>query len=157
MTIGEKIRKRRQELGLSVDDIADKLGKNRATVYRYESDSIRNLPISVLYPLAEILRTTPGDLMIFDSQDEATDATDADYREEVILGLLNYFDESYVKLVKAYDSLNDSNKSTLLDYAERLQHIQEMDDYLAAHEDRTATEKQRQDAIRVMKDDKEWN
>lgn len=63
MTIGERIRKRRTELGLSVDYIAAKLNKNRATIYRYESDEIENLPITILEPLAEILQTTPAYLM----------------------------------------------------------------------------------------------
>lgn len=63
MTIGSRIREYRKKLGLSVDDVADKLCKNRATVYRYESDDIENLPASVLEPLAQILHTTPAELM----------------------------------------------------------------------------------------------
>ena len=63
MTIGERIRQRRQELGLSVDDVAKRLGKNRATVYRYESDAIKDLPITIMKPLADVLDTTPADLM----------------------------------------------------------------------------------------------
>ena len=63
MNIGERIKKRRLELGLSVDDIAEKLEKNRATIYRYESSAIESMPVSVLAPLAETLRTTPGYLM----------------------------------------------------------------------------------------------
>lgn len=38
MTIGERIKRRRLQLGMSVDELADELGKNRATVYRYEKD-----------------------------------------------------------------------------------------------------------------------
>ncbi len=45
MTIGERIKNRRVELGLSVEELARLLGKNRATIYRYESDEIENLPI----------------------------------------------------------------------------------------------------------------
>ncbi|MBQ9348881.1 MAG: helix-turn-helix transcriptional regulator [Oscillibacter sp.] len=63
MTLGERIKERRKELGISVDDIAAKLGKNRATVYRYESNSIENMPVSVVEPLAEILKTTPAQLL----------------------------------------------------------------------------------------------
>lgn len=63
MTIGQRINRRRIELGLSVEDVARRLNKNRATVYRYESDYIENLPISVLEPLAQILHTTPAYLM----------------------------------------------------------------------------------------------
>lgn len=35
MKVGERIQKRRKELGMTVDDLAEKVGKSRATVYRY--------------------------------------------------------------------------------------------------------------------------
>ena len=63
MTVGERIKSRRNELNLSVDYIAEKLGKNRATIYRYESDEIENLPITILEPLSKVLRCTPAYLM----------------------------------------------------------------------------------------------
>jgi repressor LexA len=63
MTIGERIKQRRKELGLSVDELADKLGKNRATIYRYESNEIEKLPTTVLEPLADVLGVSPGFLM----------------------------------------------------------------------------------------------
>jgi transcriptional regulator with XRE-family HTH domain len=59
MNIGECIKRRRIEIGLSVDELAMKLGKNRTTVYRYESNEIENLPITLLEPLANALNTTP--------------------------------------------------------------------------------------------------
>ena len=63
LNIGQRIKQRRVELGLSVDDIAEKIGKNRATVYRYESSEIEDLPTSILEPLAKALSTTPAYLM----------------------------------------------------------------------------------------------
>lgn len=63
MNIGERIKRRREELGLSVDDVAKMLGKHRATVYRYESDEIEKFPTNVLEPLATVLQTTPSVLM----------------------------------------------------------------------------------------------
>lgn len=63
-SIGNRIRKRRIELGLSVDEVARRLGKDRTTVYRYESDYIKNLPITVLEPLARVLQTTPGAFLV---------------------------------------------------------------------------------------------
>ena len=69
MTIGSRIKERRKSLGLSVDDIAARLGKNRATVYRYESDDIENLPSTVLEPLAKVLKTTPAHLMGWKDKD----------------------------------------------------------------------------------------
>ena len=63
MTIGERIRQRRLEIGLSVDQLADAIGKNRATIYRYESNEIESFPLSILDPLAKALRTSPAYLM----------------------------------------------------------------------------------------------
>ena len=63
MTVGSRIRDFRKRLGLSVDDVAEKLKKNRATIYRYESDDIENLPAPILEPLAKVLQTTPAELM----------------------------------------------------------------------------------------------
>lgn len=63
MTIGERVKARRLELGLSVDEVANALGKNRATVYRYESNEIEKLPTTVLEPLANVLGVSPGYLM----------------------------------------------------------------------------------------------
>lgn len=63
MTIGERIKRRREDLGISVDEVARRLGKHRATVYRYESNEIENLPTDVLEPLAVVLQTTPAALM----------------------------------------------------------------------------------------------
>lgn len=63
MTIGEYIRIKRKEAGLSADELAAKIGKNRATIYRYENNSIEKLPSDVLIPLANALSITPGDLI----------------------------------------------------------------------------------------------
>lgn len=63
MKIGERIKARRKELGLSVDDVVKKLGVDRTTFYRYESSYIGKLPTKVLEPLAEVLKTTPATLM----------------------------------------------------------------------------------------------
>ena len=63
MTIGDRIKRRRKELGLSADKLGEKIGKNRATIFRYESGDIENLPIDVLEPIASALHTTPQYLM----------------------------------------------------------------------------------------------
>lgn len=63
MQIGERIKNRRNKLGISVDELAASIEKNRATIYRYEKGDIENLPVAVLEPLAKALHTTPAYLM----------------------------------------------------------------------------------------------
>lgn len=63
MNTGDRIKQRRIELGLTVDELAEKIGKSRATIYRYENGDIENMPTPILEPLAKALETTPADLM----------------------------------------------------------------------------------------------
>lgn len=63
MDVGKRIRERRRDLHMSVDELAKQLGKNRATIYRYEKGDIEHLPIDILEPLAIALNTTPQYLM----------------------------------------------------------------------------------------------
>ncbi len=58
-TIGTKIRNRRKELGLTVDELAERIGKNRATVYRYENDEVE-LSLEVVGTLAVVLGISPA-------------------------------------------------------------------------------------------------
>ena len=62
-SIGDVIKARRTALGLTADDLARILKKSRATIYRYESTDIENMPVGVLEPLARALNTTPMELM----------------------------------------------------------------------------------------------
>ena len=63
MNLGDRIKNRRKELGMTVDDLAKIVGKSRATIYRYENGAIEKLPTDVLVPFADALDTTPDYLM----------------------------------------------------------------------------------------------
>lgn len=69
MEIGENIRKYREQHGLSLTDLAQiiksKIGKlpNKATLQRYESGDIKNIPYEMVILLAEIFNVSPAQLM----------------------------------------------------------------------------------------------
>ena len=63
MKVNEIIKKRRKELGLTLKDVADKLGVSESLISRYESNDVKNMGIDKLIPLAEVLKTTPVYLM----------------------------------------------------------------------------------------------
>ena len=63
MNVNDRIKQRRTRLGLNVTDVAEELGISRATLYRYEGHDIEKLPISIIEPLAEILKVNPIELM----------------------------------------------------------------------------------------------
>ena len=68
MDIGCRIKKRRTQLKMSADELARKIGKDRSTVYRYESGGIDKVSIDMLQPLSVALETTPAYLMGFDNK-----------------------------------------------------------------------------------------
>lgn len=69
-TIHEKIKSRRKELGLSLEQVANALGVNRSTVMRYESNDIGKMPVDIVVPLAKILKCSPQYLMGWEELEE---------------------------------------------------------------------------------------
>lgn len=63
MSIGSKIKQRRQEMSISVDELAQKLNVSRTTIYRYEKGEISKMPTETLEKIARILNTTPAYFM----------------------------------------------------------------------------------------------
>ena len=151
MTIGQRIKNKRIELGLSVDELAAKLNKNRATIYRYEKDDIKDLPITVLEPLAKVLETTPADLMGW-SDSSAPAAT-------IKLYNVHCDTEEESELILSYRKLNKHNQDRVLTYSQNLLSTQQMEeDVLAAHArtDVEQTSEGVQHDLDIMNDDSEW-
>ena len=63
MNLGEYIKYRRKELGLSAEQIAEYCGVNPSTVYRWESGDTEKIPSGQLRKLAEMLKVKPSFLI----------------------------------------------------------------------------------------------
>lgn len=61
--IGEIIKQRRHELNMSVDTLAELIGKDRATIYRYEKNEITNIPINIVKSIAQALNMSINELV----------------------------------------------------------------------------------------------
>ena len=107
MTIGDRIKLRRKELGMSADKLGEVIGKNRATVFRYENGDIERMPIDVIEPIAEALLTTPAYLMGWEDEDEKT-ATQKD----------SGMSEAKLQLLALAESCSDEEASRLLQMME---------------------------------------
>jgi repressor LexA len=59
----EKIKTRRIELGLTLEEVGNFVGVSRGTVQRWETGNIENMRQNKIAKLAEVLRTTPSYLM----------------------------------------------------------------------------------------------
>lgn len=78
MKIGQKIKQLRKELEMSVDDLAKATGKDRSTIYRYESGEIESIPVAVLDPIARALGVNLRELLGWQDADNIIGVTVAD-------------------------------------------------------------------------------
>lgn len=63
MTLGEKVKLKREELGLSQEELAEKMNyKSKTSIHKIEV-GITDLPLSKVKELAAVLKTTPAYLM----------------------------------------------------------------------------------------------
>ena len=105
MTIGDRIKRRREELRLSQDELAKKLGyKSRSSLNKIELNQ-RDLPQSKIKAIADALNTTPSYIMGWEeNQNESKEAENTEYKltpDEIIL-------------LSSYRELNTQGKEYIL-------------------------------------------
>ena len=74
--IGTKIRERRQEISMSVFELANRLHMSKATIHRYESGDIKTIKLPVIESIARELRCNPA--WLIGKSDRKETASDAD-------------------------------------------------------------------------------
>ena len=110
MTIGERIKNRRRELGMSAEDVAKIIGTSPATIYRYESNYISKMGVDKLTPIAGALRVSEAYLMGWTSDPNWRPKAD----EQPSLS------DKEQELLAFYRNLNAEGCEKLLDYADDL-------------------------------------
>ena len=63
MSLSQILKSRRTRLGYTLLDVAKRMGVTEATVQRWESGNIKNLPHKRIVKLAEVLEISPTELM----------------------------------------------------------------------------------------------
>lgn len=86
-TIAQRIKQRRTELCLSLQDVADMTNMSKSTLQRYESGSIRNIPLQKLGVLASALNASPDFILGLTDSPDTRIATQADFDNFLEKGL----------------------------------------------------------------------
>ena len=116
MNIGDKIKKRRNELGYTLLDVSRKLGVQEATVQRYESGSIKNLKQQTIGKIADILKINPAYLMGWSDDPDANDNVLLNIKQmpqlfkvPVIGSVMAGYNGLAIEEIKGYDYINVHN------------------------------------------------
>ena len=73
MNLQDKIKARRLELGMTLADVAYQMGVAESTVSRYESSHIQDIKIDKFKKLAEVLKTSPAELLGWEEKEVTPD------------------------------------------------------------------------------------
>ena len=94
--LANRLRAKRLENNLSLQEVADKLGISKVTVSRYETLDITNIPSDKIEGMAKLYNTTPADLM--------------GWEDPLINDSSNNLDEELKIIARDYDDLSDEKK-----------------------------------------------
>ena len=144
-TIGERIKKRREELNMTQAELARILGyKSRTSVYKMELGK-RGLPQKKIKQLAEALHTTPEYIMgweekqkeekIFQFSQEASEKlsrTIKNFSDAINPNIRVAFNNSKITelILKAMAELDEKDQSKVLNYAETLKESKSYREYV---------------------------
>lgn len=115
--IGEKIKERRIELGLSQDELAERMGyKSRSTIAKIEK-GINDVVQTNIVKFADVLLTTPAYLMGWLDEVEDNPVEEANKLADLFLGIEIKETDSEVKLMlDEYYQLNEQKKAQVREY-----------------------------------------
>lgn len=93
--IMNRIQSKRIELKLSYQDLANKTGLSKSTLQRYETGSIRNIPLDKLEILANALEVSPMWIIGYDLpiERESSNNINPDSKANIILNNFNLLNE----------------------------------------------------------------
>lgn len=63
MTVGERIKRLRENRGVSQSELAEKIGTTKQNIYKYENGIVTNIPSDNIEAIAKVLYTTPAFIM----------------------------------------------------------------------------------------------
>ncbi len=70
MAKGERIKALREQIGMTQDELAEKLNTTKQTIYKYEMGIITNIPSDKIEELAKLFGVSPSYLMGWDEQEQ---------------------------------------------------------------------------------------
>ncbi len=108
MDIGFRIKQRRESLGLTLEDVGNYIGVNKATVQRYESGNI-DIKRNIAIKLSEILKTTPSYIMGWDEPELSPLPKKETAQTE---------DRRLQEIIHCYNDMTDEGKNLLLGQAQ---------------------------------------
>ena len=106
MTVGDRIRKQRELLGISQTELAEKIKVSKQTLYKYEKNLITNIPSSIIEEISKVLNVSESYLMGWEDNLNKENS-------DLIPDILS--DEKLLDHIKKVMCLNEEHKHAIYD------------------------------------------
>ena len=122
------IRMRRKSLGLTLEDVAEKVNVNASTVMRWESGDIDNMKRDKIASLAEVLKISPAVIMGWDAPIETVKVTVYQNPLYHSKDIDKKTTQKIDRIVTKLEALPEANRDYLLDIIESMLNVGNKDD-----------------------------
>lgn len=96
--IGERIKKIRTDKGLTLQELGEKVGLSHASLSKYESGDVSNIPITRIYDISRALQVEPSSLMGWNDEESS--------QEKLIKRLIELTENNTIH----WEFINEPNK-----------------------------------------------
>lgn len=87
--MGKRIHDKRKECGLSMEELAEKIGVNKSSISKWESGTVGDIKRIYIAKMAQVFHVRPSWLMGYDKEDDVTLTYEAPGKESVKLQVDN--------------------------------------------------------------------
>lgn len=94
MSVKDLIREKRLSLGMTMKEVADKVGVSEATISRWESGEISNMRRGAISALAKALNISPNEIMGWEQPEEDADDSPSYYDDPEVAAIANEMKEN---------------------------------------------------------------
>lgn len=107
MTVGDRIRKLREDRDMTQVELADKIDASKQTVYKYENNVVTNIPSDTIEKIAKVFNVSEAYLMGWEIEPKFS-------KDRAILEVQITEDAELMKRLKKYMGLPQEKKDLIL-------------------------------------------
>lgn len=113
MTVGDRIRKLREDRDITQVELADKIDASKQTVYKYENNVVTNIPSDMIEKIAKAFNVSEAYLMGWELESKFS-------KDRALLEVQITEDEELMLRLKKCMELTDEKKKLILDMIDNL-------------------------------------
>lgn len=110
MNMGEKIKSLREEKGMTLEELGNKIGVGKSTVRKWETGMIANMKRDKILKVAEALNTSPGYLMGWEKPSAQDDTA------ELLADIVG--DRKLMKCISMIQNADEQDREKIYSYIE---------------------------------------